>query len=87
MSAEKRGAAHIPHFLEFERCGMNASIVLEVLPERLRDAIGNRSFMEMNGCHIIKNLLEGMLELRKYRLVLKDINPSNIAISADHKRL
>ena len=41
--------------------------------------------MEMNGCHIIKNLLEGMLELRKYRLVLKDINPSNIAISNDYK--
>ena len=87
MNPKKRGATHIPHFVEFERWGMEANILLEVYPKRLRDVIGHRDIMEKTGGEIIKNLLLGMMELRKLQLVLRNIAPSSIALSEDLKQL
>ena len=87
MNAQKEGAAHIPHFKEFERVGMKASLVLEILPNRLRDVIGNRAIMQNEGQKIIKNLLLGMLELKKLKMVLRNINPNFIALDDDYEQL
>ena len=86
-NAQSKGDMHLPHFHEFERQGMNAEVVLTVHPRRLRDVIGHRSAMEKEGQAIIKNLLLGMLELRQFKMTLRDIQPANIAISADHRQL
>ena len=83
MNAKRYGAAYLPHFMDFERQGMDANIVLEVHPMRLREVIGDRPMMEATGQHIIENLLLGMAELRKYKMVLRDISPQFIALSND----
>ena len=80
-----KDASYIPHFDDFERQGMIASVVLKVLPKRLREVIGHRSMMEKKGQTIVKNLLLGMLELRKFRMTLRDIRPTKIALSEDSK--
>ena len=75
MNAKKKNAQHLPHFVDFERWGMRSCVMLDVHPTRLRDFIGKRPEMERHGQKIIRNLLLGMLELRKHNLVLRDINP------------
>ena len=87
MNAKKKDAKHIPHFLEFERWGMRACIKFEINATRLRDVIGNRSVMEMEGQKIIRNLLLGLKEVRKHKLVVRDIQPKYIAMSEDYAAL
>ena len=81
MNAQGRKSEFIPQFQSFERWGMQAYLLAKVLPKRLRDVIGHRDVMEESGQKIIRNLLHGMLELRKAKMVLRDINPINIALS------
>ena len=87
LNAQQRNASYIPHFQGFERHGMIASLALKVFPIRLRQVIGNRLVMQYTGQDIIKGLLLGMMELRIFRLTLRDITPTNIALSDDHRQL
>ena len=75
MNAKQKGATFLPHYQKFERSKMQASILMDVLPLRLREIIGHRELMEKKGQKIIRNLLLGLLELRNHKMVLKDINP------------
>ena len=56
-----------------------------VHPLRLREVIGHRNKMDKAGQNIISNLLLGLKELRKNKMVLRYIHPHFISISEDLK--
>jgi hypothetical protein len=83
ITSTKKEMKHIPRFIEFFKEESIVRVKFSQLPLRLRNVIGKRNDMYLNGQKIIKLLLMALLELKDQGLRVFNIEPSSIYLSND----
>ena len=81
--AQSRSAQHIPKLLTFGRSDRAFILKVSTQPLCLRDLVQDRPLVQANAHKIIGLLLSGYYELRKLKMVNKQLEPQSIYLSAD----
>ena len=82
--ALQHGSKHLPCFSRMERDGMNLTIEFSNEAELLSKTINDREKMERFGIRVFINLLDGLAELSKLKIIHRYLSPSSIYVSEDY---